>query len=176
MRQLMTLVLVALLNVGCATVSYSTETDDFDISYTGTSGGAKDLIKATAEANRRQAESKATMVLASKAVEKKMPVSVNSSERKMNMTAGGYYGYGFGQGWQGSYPVSSAARASEMATFGRFSPTGGMRNYGRVDPYQSVIQVCPRNRSPVTLSEQAACNKQNLQVLMRRLYKPRRRR
>ncbi len=184
MKHFIAICAVALLNVGCATVSYSIESDDdseaeVSVEYSGTSAGAKDLIRAASEATRRAKESKAASKTAKEAVKTGLPVNLQSSEKRMHLNSGGLYGYGYGQYGQGVYPVSQAVLMSEAATFqgfGRLPVLSNGRAYSHGYSAPAGRVLCPTNRSPVTVEERISCIEKTHRDMRHRVYKMHKRR
>jgi len=176
MRTFIATFLLAVLMLGCATMSYSVDLDEdckkskgIEVGYSGTSSGAKDLL----EAARRDQEARAASKTADSAVERGVPMNLHSSRRVMDMSTGGYYGYG-----SYPYPVSDAVYASEMAVYQRYGRLPGLMEPVFVqNPERGFVRSgrvpCPTDRRPQSDEERLSCVEKTQRVVLDRVYRSR---
>jgi hypothetical protein len=173
MRSILSLIALALLMQGCATMSsvrVSPDGDEMKVEYKGPAQGAVSVINA--DTTGYNAET------ARVAVESGMPVQISTNEHGTSLSAGytgyGMYGGGYGMhgygqvlpdvvtvgpGPTGMVPVGpSMGGLPVLGPSGLImSPTGGASGEVVIDPNAK----CPKDETaPRTLSEEAACQRE----------------
>lgn len=184
------LCLVTLFVGGCARMQYTIEEeipagtqatkksrDRFVVSYTGTAGGARELVDV---ATRRRQTTDAGDI-AKMSVERGLPVSIGATPGSTNVTSGYQYGmYGYGYPYGGAY---GQVMYAEQASFGYgqgYLPRLGeppvmalpSPSAETVPTHASVGRVeCPKSRSPTTDAERISCLEQDRATILQEIRK-----
>lgn len=181
--------LCILLVGGCARMQYTIDEEDpgtqatkkskdrFVVSYTGTSGGARELVDV---ATRRRQTTDAGDI-AKMSVERGLPVSIGTGPGSTSVTAG----YGYGAYGMYGYPyggVYGQVMYAEQASFGYGQ--GYLPRLGELPvlalptptaesmPTHSSTRVsCPKDRSPATDAERISCLEQDRATILQEIRK-----
>ena len=152
-------------------------TTKLEVHFSGTSGGARDLL----DAETRRVQTLQSGDVAQPAIAKGMPATLGQDAARSDVQAGYTYGYGaYGTYGANPYGVSPALMAAEAASLG-YMP-GQLPRLGEVPvslPTQPQAAqasgggkvTCPRDRVARTTEERLACNENDIDVVTKKVFK-----